>query len=108
MVAARRRTNIAKFRAQVSALISPHLNLMHLGFGPLLRPWQRHFPFAFGRSILSSRNSDGPLMSRRRRWARSSGGAAAATPVLSGLHHRYARIALSERTRMAGFPLDAG
>src|SRR5258706_7531919 len=49
---------------------------MHLGFGPLLRPWQRHFAFAFGRSILSSRNSDGPLMSRRRRWARSSGGAA--------------------------------
>ena len=34
-----------------------------------------HF-FAFGRSTRSSRNSGGPLVSRRLRWARSSGGAA--------------------------------
>ena len=37
-----------------------------------------HFagPFAFGRSTRSSRNSGGPLVSRRRRCARSSGAAA--------------------------------
>src|SRR5260370_20724349 len=33
---------------------------MHLGFGPLLRPWNRHFPFAFspsptGRRMASER-----------------------------------------------------
>jgi hypothetical protein len=39
--------------------------------------WLGHFadPFAFGRSTRSSRNSTGPLVSRRRLWARSSGGA---------------------------------
>jgi|ERR1700689_1124843 hypothetical protein len=35
---------------------------------------QSHF-FAFGRSTRTSRNSSGPLVSRRWRWARSSGGA---------------------------------
>src|SRR5258706_14123906 len=34
-----------------------------------------YFPFAFGRSTRSSRNSVGPLVRRRRRCARSSGGA---------------------------------
>jgi hypothetical protein len=38
-----------------------------------------HFPFAFGRSTRSSRNSEGPFVSCRLRWARSSGGAAGST-----------------------------
>src|SRR5258705_8541889 len=41
--------------------------------------WARaglHFPFALGRSTRSSRNSVGPLVSRRLRSARSSSGAA--------------------------------
>src|ERR1700733_15733330 len=35
--------------------------------------------FGFGRSTRTSRNSSGPLVRRRRRWARSSGGAAGST-----------------------------
>src|ERR1700738_2062896 len=35
-----------------------------------------HLPFAFGRSTRSSRNSGGPLVRRRLRWARSSAGTA--------------------------------
>jgi hypothetical protein len=27
--------------------LGQHPQLMHLGFGPFLRPWNRHFPFAF-------------------------------------------------------------
>src|SRR6266446_2016645 len=38
--------------------------------------------FTFGRSTRSSRNSIGPLMSRRLRWARSSGGAVG-SPIFS-------------------------
>jgi hypothetical protein len=34
-----------------------------------------HLPFAFGRSTRTSRNSSGPVVRRRPRWARSSGGA---------------------------------
>jgi hypothetical protein len=37
--------------------------------------WTRHLFFAFGRSTRASLNSSGPLVRRRRRWARSSGGA---------------------------------
>ena len=38
--------------------------------------YSAHFTFALGRSTRSSRNSSGPLVRCRRRWARSSGGAA--------------------------------
>jgi hypothetical protein len=34
---------------------------------------RHYFPLPFGRSTRSSRNSSGPLVSRRRHWARSSG-----------------------------------
>src|ERR1019366_9641387 len=53
--------------------------LLHQLALPVVR--DGHF-IAFGRSTRTSRNSSGPLVSRRRRWARSSGWAEG-SPILS-------------------------
>jgi hypothetical protein len=44
-------------------------------FGHLFVPPAANQRFDFGRSTRTSRNSSGPLVSRHRRWARSSAGA---------------------------------
>jgi hypothetical protein len=49
--------------------------LLRHHFVQLPQSVRRHSPFAFGRSTRTSRNSSGPLVSRRLRWVRSSGGA---------------------------------
>src|SRR5712672_2412706 len=33
--------------------LGQHPQLMHLGFGPLVRPWNRHSPFAFSPSSVA-------------------------------------------------------
>src|SRR4029434_10204856 len=60
-------------------------------------------PLPFGWSSRSSRNSSGPLVSRRRRWARSSG-AAVASSILS-----IASLASSRaRNLRPGLPTGGG